>query len=304
MINCTIFSETVHIKRRHFIPLLTAAPFAGAVNLSAPDTSTRKFKIGLNAYSFNNMLINKKMTHGELLEFCAGTGFDAVDMTGYYFSTYPETPSDDELFAFKRKAHEVGVEISGTGVRNDFTVADPAALDKEIDLVKRWITVAAKLGAPVLRIFAGKIYAEGEERKTIKARINHAIKECLPVAAAHGIILGVQNHNDFLRTSAECYDLITPYKSPWLGLILDTGNFIAADPYEEIRKAIPLTVNWQVKEKLLINGRQVPMDLPRLTAIIKASDYKGNIPIETLGPEDPLIQVPLYFKQVAEHLLS
>jgi sugar phosphate isomerase/epimerase len=264
----------------------------------------RKFKIGLNAYSFNSMLMNKKMTHAELLEFCSRTGFDAIDMTGYYFSTYPETPPDKEIFAFKRKAHELGIEISGTGVRNDFTVADTAALEKEIDLVKKWIPVAAKLGAPVLRIFPGKIYAEREERKTVKTRIIHALNECLPVAASNGIILGIQNHNDFLRTADQCFDLISPFRSPWLGLIVDTGNFIAADPYEEIRKAIPLAVNWQVKEKLLINGKPVIMDLPKLCSIIKDSTYRGNIPIETLGPEDPLVQVPILFKEVFKHLFG
>lgn len=244
------------------------------------------------------------MTHTELAEFCSRTGFDSIDITGYYFSTYPETPSDQEIFTFKRKAHELGIEISGTGVRNDFTIADPVALDKEIDLVKKWITVAAKLGAPVLRIFPGKMYAEGEERKIVKARILHALNACLPVAASNGIILGIQNHNDFLRTADQCFDLISPFKSPWLGLIVDTGNFIAADPYEEISKAIPLAVNWQVKEKLLMNGKQVPMNLPRLAGIIKASGYKGNIPIETLGPEDPLAQVVLFFKEVTKYLLE
>jgi sugar phosphate isomerase/epimerase len=302
--NCTIFSKTAPIKRRHFLPLLSAAPFAASGSPLQPNAGNQKFKIGLNAYSFNSMLMNKKMTHAELLEFCCNTGFDAVDMTGYYFSTYPETPSDEETFAFKRKAHDLGIEINGTGVRNDFTVADPVALEKDIDLVKRWIIVAAKLGAPVLRIFPGKIYAEGAERKIIKDRITHALNQCLPVAASNGIILGIQNHNDFLRTAEQCFDLINPFKSPWLGLIVDTGNFIAADPYEEIRKAIPLAVNWQVKEKLLMNGKQVNMDLPKLCRIIKASNYKGNIPIETLGPEDPLVQVPLFFKEVLKHLFG
>jgi sugar phosphate isomerase/epimerase len=302
IINCTIFNKTALIKRRHFIPLLSATPFAAAAVPKAFSSGNRKFKIGLNAYSFNSMLMNKKMTHVELLEFCSRTGFDAIDITGYYFSTYPETPSDQEIFAFKRKAHELGIEISGTGVRNDFTVADTAALEKEIVLVKKWIPVAAKLGAPVLRIFPGKIYAEGEERKMVRARINQALNECLPVAVSNGIILGIQNHNDFLRTADQCFDLISPFKSPWLGLIVDTGNFIAADPYEEIRKAIPLAVNWQVKEKLLLNGKQVPMDMSRLSGIIKASDYKGNIPIETLGPEDPLTQVPLFLKTLSDLL--
>jgi hypothetical protein len=107
IINCTIFNKIAPIKRRHFIPLLSATPFATAAMPKAFSTGNQKFKIGLNAYSFNSMLMNKKMTHVELLEFCSRTGFDAIDITGYYFSTYPKTPSDQEIFAFKRKAHEL-----------------------------------------------------------------------------------------------------------------------------------------------------------------------------------------------------
>jgi hypothetical protein len=83
---------------------------------------------------------------------------------------------------------------------------------------------------------------------------------------------------------------------------VDTGNFIAADPYEEIRKSLPLAVNWQVKEKLLINGVQTPMDLKRLCSIIQSSNYKGNIPIETLGMNDPLNEVPVFYDKVKKHL--
>lgn len=260
--------------------------------------------MSLNAYSFNDMLMKKKISKDELLEFCANTGFDAVDMTGYYFSSYPETPSDAEIFGFKRKAHELGIEISGTGVRNEFSYSDKIAFNKEMDTVMRWIAVAAKLGAPVLRIFTAKQYSTGEERKRVYARIVHTLDKCLEKAKAHGIILGIQNHNDFLRTADECHELIGALNSQWLGLVVDTGNFIASDPYEEIRKALPLAVNWQVKEKLLINGVQTPMDLKRLCSIIQSSDYKGNIPIETLGMNDPLNEVPVFYDKVKKHLLG
>ena len=42
-------------------------------------------KISLNAYSFNIPLREGKMTLGDLLDFCAQTGFEGVDITGYYF---------------------------------------------------------------------------------------------------------------------------------------------------------------------------------------------------------------------------
>jgi sugar phosphate isomerase/epimerase len=271
------------------------------------DFATKKenrFRLSLNAYSFNDMLMKKKISKAEILEFCANTGFDAVDMTGYYFSTYPATPTNAEIFDFKRKAHALGIEISGTGVRNEFSYSDSTALGKEIDTVLRWIEVAAKMGAPVLRVFTAKQYSTGDERKRVNDRILFALNKCIEKAAAYGIVLGIQNHNDFLRTADECHELIGAVNSQWLGLVVDTGNFIASDPYEEIRKSLPLAVNWQVKEKLLINGVQTPMDLKRLCSIIKSSNYRGNVPIETLGMNDPLNEVPVFYDKVKKHLLK
>jgi sugar phosphate isomerase/epimerase len=291
------------LNRRDFLGLMPAISAAGLMPANSTDTPASKLRLSLNAYSFNDMLMKKQISKAALLDFCARVGFSAIDMTGYNFSTYPATPTDQEIFDFKRKAHEQGIEISGTGVRNEFSYPDDASLSKEVDLVKRWIEVAAKMGAPVLRIFTAKKYSEGDERKTVAARIISAIDQCLPVAAAHGVILGIQNHNDFLRTAIECDELIQPFNSPWLGLVVDTGNFIAPDPYEEIKRSLPLAVNWQVKEKLWINGVQTTMNLARLCTIIKDSNYKGNVPIETLGLNDPLNEVPIFFAKVKRHLL-
>ena len=295
-----------NLNRRNFLTALPAISLARAVPFSedfAPKKENR-LRLSLNAYSFNDMLMKKKISKAEILEFCANTGFDAVDMTGYYFSTYPATPSDAEIFDFKRKAHALGIEISGTGVRNEFSYSDSTALGKEIDTVLRWIEVAAKMGAPVLRVFTAKQYSTGDERKRVNDRILFALNKCIEKAAAYGIVLGIQNHNDFLRTADECHELIGAVNSQWLGLVVDTGNFIASDPYEEIRKSLPLAVNWQVKEKLLINGVQTPMDLKRLCSIIKSSNYRGNVPIETLGMNDPLNEVPVFYDKVKKHLLG
>ena len=292
-------------SRRNFlntIPLLAAAPLLSAkgeeTQQQLASTDWDHLKLSLNAYSFNDMLMKKQISKHEVLEFCAKTGFAAVDMTGYYFSTYPATPPTEEIYAFKRKAHELGIEISGTGVRNEFSHASSVALEKEIDLVKRWIEVSAMLGAPVLRIFTAKAYATGDERKRVEERIQYALRHCLHEAASNGVILGIQNHNDYLRTADECHELIQPFNSPWLGLVLDTGTFVSPDPYAEIAKSTPLAVNWQLKEKLIIDGKQTLMDLLRLCKIIRECGYRGNLPIETLGLNDPINEVPVFIDKV------
>src|SRR5438045_3900466 len=80
-------------------------------------------KVSLNAYSFSKLLNDQIKHRGpgislmDLLDFCAKNDFDGLDPTGYFFPSYPEVPSDDYVNNFKRKAFELGIGISGTGVR-------------------------------------------------------------------------------------------------------------------------------------------------------------------------------------------
>jgi sugar phosphate isomerase/epimerase len=257
-------------------------------------------KTSLNAYSFNAALTKGTVSLDQLLEFCAAQNFEAVDITGYYFKSYPAPPPDSEIFAFKRKAHKLGVAISGTGVRNDFTTDDPAMLATHIAHVKAWIEVAAKLGAPVLRIFSGLTYPAAAERYRYTDKVLDAIRQCLPVAAAHGVILAMQNHFDFIRRAEEAISLVQTINSPWLGLVLDIGSYRGPEPFEDIRKSIPYAVNWQVKEQMYVNEKEQRTDLRRLFDIIKASGYRGYLPIETLGPGDPFEKVPVFLQQVRQ----
>ena len=101
------------------------------------------------------------MTLTDAVHFCAQHGVDALDATGYYFPGYPNVPADEYIYNLKRTAFVNGVAISGTGVRNDFAVADAAARRNDVQMVKDWIVVASKLGAPVIRVFSGQARPAG-----------------------------------------------------------------------------------------------------------------------------------------------
>ena len=257
-----------------------------------------RFKLSLNAYSFNAPLRSGKTNLNEVIEFCASAGFDAVDLTGYYFPGYPEPPADEYVYQLKRKTHQLGVAISGTGIRNEFALTDQAARGTEVQLVKRWIEVAAKLGAPVIRIFSGKSLPEKFSREVVTDWITEDIKTCVAYGKEHGVIVAVQNHNDFIKTAAQAIELIKKVNSEWFGLVLDTGSFVTNEPYSEIAKAASYAVNWQIKEKLNYNGRTENMNLVKLFGIIKSSSYRGYLPIETLSAGDPFVIIPPFLKQV------
>ena len=261
-------------------------------------------KLALNAFSFNDLLVGKgqkdnkpALTLEELLDWCASQNIPAIDLTGYYFPGYPNVPSDQYIYALKHKAFKLGIDISGTGIRNNFASPDPEARAADVQRAKDWIIVAEKLGAPVLRLFAGEVPKGYENRWDDVAKwMIECYKECAAFGEQHGVIIGIQNHGDMLQTAEQCIRIVRAVDSNWAGLILDTGNFKVSDPYADIQSVIPYTVNWQVKESVFGLGSEIPTDYRRLIQIAKQSGYRGYLPIETLTvkgkPYDPFVLVP------------
>jgi len=243
----------------------------------------------------------KTMTVEEMFRISASIGFEAADLTGYYFSTYPAVPTDEEIYRYKKCAFLLGLDISGTGVRNDFTLADPEKRKLEVQLVKDWIIVASKLGAPVIRVFAGKGVPEGFTRKHVVEWMAKDLQECADFGAQHGVMVGIQNHNDFLKTAADVEEIMEQVKSDWFGLILDIGSFRTTDnPYKEIEQVVPYAINWQIKETVFIKNVETKTDLKKIAAILKNAGYRGYIPIETLGAGDPTEKVTHFYGEIKE----
>jgi sugar phosphate isomerase/epimerase len=250
-----------------------------------------RIKISLNAYSFNQPLSRGSMDLDDLLYYCANAGFDAVDITAYYFPGYPQVPSDEYLYYIKKTAFLLGLEISGTGVRNDFAYPDPVKRRESVELVKEWIIAAEKLGAPVIRIFAGHGNTDGYSREQVLEWMVKDIRECVEFGKNHGVVVAIQNHNDFIETADQAVEIMELLDSDWTGIILDTGSFRSGDSYEQIETTIPYAVSWQLKSKTYMNGVEENIDLVRLINIIRKSGYRGYVPIETLEPGDPVPHV-------------
>ena len=172
-----------------------------------------------------------------------------------------------------------------------------------MELAKKWIVVAAKIGAPVIRIFAGNQKHEGFAKAQVTDWMLEDIRTCVSYGQQHGVIVGLQNHNDFIQTADEINRIIDAIHSPWLGIILDTGSYRVHDPYAEIEKSIRHAVNWQIKEKVFVKGVEVDTDLNRIIHIIRASAYNGYLPIETLGEGDPKTKIVTLFERLKKAMV-
>jgi sugar phosphate isomerase/epimerase len=247
-----------------------------------------RYKYSLNAYTFTKALNDQLKGRGkglslfDLIDFCAANEFDALDPTGYFFPGYPKVPADKYLNDFKRHAFNNGVEISGTGVRNNFASPDKAARAADVQHVKEWVEVAARMGAPVLRVFAGP-EPEGYAWDDVAAWMVDDLKACVEHGKKYGVLIGVQNHGDMLKNADQVLKIVQKVDSEWFGVIVDTGYFLTPDPYVDIARVLPYGVNWQIKEKVGQKADSPPVDLKRIARIVIDGGYRGYLPIEVLA---------------------
>jgi len=301
-----------HVNRRQFLAG-AAATAAGATVLNAPTAQAATpvkrsggsyMKLSLAAYSFNRMLPRRQpkaewdkaeMTLDDFVQYCAGLNLDACEPTGYYF---PAEVTQDYLLHIKNMAYRLGLDISGTAIGNDFCLPPGDERDAQIAMCKEWIDHAAVLGAPHIRIFAGKVPNGGNEAEAVD-RCIEGINECLDYAATKGVFLGLENHGGITATPEQMLRIIEGVKdSPWFGVNFDSGNFRTDDPYRDLAKIAPYTVNAQIKVMVRPDGgEEVPADLDRIINILKDTGYRGYIVLE-YEEDNPKENIPRYIDEL------
>ena len=279
-----------------FLPAASALAVSDAYKRVGSD-----ILVGLAAYSFRNNFEfmkgepNKKlaeyapvMNMPKFIEFCAEHGVQGAELTSYFFP--PD--ADTAYFANCRKvAHVNGVAVCGTAVGNNFSYPMNAPERAEqMDYVKLWIDHASVMGAPHIRVFAGK-HPEGVSEEEAEQNAIDALSEASVYAAEKGIFLGIENH-DSIGTADRLLRIVKAVDSPWVGVNLDSGNFTSDDPYIDMEASAPYAVNVQLKTELKIGGKKVPADMERVIGILKDSGYAGYAVLEYEEDKDPYKHVP------------
>jgi sugar phosphate isomerase/epimerase len=259
----------------------------------------------------------------KLLDWCADPAhrFDTLDATGYYFPPgnfmgQPFTmPAASYLKAFKRKADDLGIPITGTGIHNDFANPDPAMRAADVSNFRRWIEVAKAIDAPVIRVFAGPVPA-GFGWDTVAAWMVDSLRQCADHAEDAGIKVCLQNHGDMIATSAQFIKVLKMIDNPrGLGADDDTGYFMDTKPdgtpdwYGAIARILPFSINAQVKTCLVPVKHHTPLpsertDVTKLMTIIRKSPFRKPLPIEVLEefntPYNPFVVTPQFLHTVRE----
>ena len=303
-------------SRRDF---LAASIAAGTALLStspavAAPTSTRKhlIQLAISSYSYWHFR-TAKVPIETVIEKIAALGVAGVDILHRQMDIPEKEPLTaahrSYLQRLKRHAFRNGVSLVCLSIHQDFV--DPSADYRraQVEHTLKCIEIAATLGIPSIRLNSGRWNTIASFDDLMKARgeepilpghtedegfkwCQDCIEQCLPRAAELGVVLALENHWGLTRTPAGLLRLLNSVQSPWLGGLMDTGNFLE-DPYPKLAAIAPKTVF--VQAKTYFGGGEwytLDLDYARIAKILADVNYTGWVSLEMEGKEHADTAVP------------
>ncbi|MEW6156574.1 MAG: sugar phosphate isomerase/epimerase family protein, partial [Verrucomicrobiota bacterium] len=292
--------------------LLLAAAAGAFSSLRAADSpkplarpqSAPQVKLALSSYSYWHFR-EPKTSIETVIENAARLGVNGVDVL------HRQMDSEERgyLQKLKRTAFQNGVDLICLSIHQDFVDPSPEERQKNIDHTLRCIELAYQMGIPCIRLNSGRWNTIRSFDDLMKARGDEpilpgytendgfkwcidCIEKCLPKAADAGVILALENHWGLTRTPEGLLRVLNAIQSPWLGGLMDTGNFLE-EPYEKLRQIAPRTVF--VQAKTYFGGGEwytLDLDYAKIAALLREVNYHGYISLEFEGKEPPETGVP------------
>lgn len=296
------------LSRRSFLATAAAAvPTALAVRAGANQpvpAPKRRPSLAISTYSYWHFR-TERVPIETVIDHAARLDVPGVDILHRQMES--EEPS--YVAGLKRHALVNGVSLVCMSIHQGFVSPDAEKRKRNIEHTIHCLELAADLGIPCIRLNSGTwgtsaSFDDLMANRGIETPLPgytdddgfgwciDAIEQCLPRAEQLGVMMGLENHWGLTRTSDGLLRILNAIDSPWLGGLLDTGNFLE-DPYDDLERVAPQAVFVQAKT-YYGDGEWYTLDLdyPRIAGILHQAGYQGFVSLEFEGKEDPLTGVP------------
>lgn len=291
------------VARRQFLKTAGAGMLAGAsldllgsssaqaqsVSPSVSAAKVSRLFSGCCAYTYRGEF-KQGLTLEKFIEKAVTLRLDAVDMTVYYMtSTDP-----GYLENLRHHGYKNAVAFSGAACGVSMVVADPAKRADTLVQIKKWIDVTDRLGAPHLRVFAGKL-PEGSTLPEATTWVVETMKAASDYSGKKGIMIGLEDHVGVSQSADVCLEIMHRVNSPYAGINIDISHFVPTptqDSYTQIAACIPYATNTHIRNTF-DDGSMIDMD--RLWKLFADGGFKGFLSYE--GEETNTPGVP---SQIAE----
>ena len=278
----------------------------------AASTGKKPVKLGICTYSYWHFK-PVKVPIETVIDKAAEIGVSGVDILHRQMDLPEREPLTASHRAYlqnlKRHAFRNGIALVAMSIHQNFVQAEAEARRKEVEHTHKCLEIAHELGIPCIRLNSGRWNTIKDFDELMKVRgvepilpghtedegfawCIECIEKCIPKAEQYGVVMALENHWGLSRTPAGQLRLINAVPSPWLGALMDTGNFME-DPYDKLRQIAPKTV--YVQAKTYYGGGEwytLDLDYDRIAKILADAGYSGYVCLEYEGKENADTAVP------------
>ena len=309
----------MNLTRRHFLAATTSASAALALgattstaHAAAKPSPRPRLKLGLSTYSYWHFK-TEKVPIETVIDKAAELGVEGVDILHRQMDIPEKEPLNAAGRAYlrklKRHAFTHGVDLICVSTHQSFVSPKPEEVTKNVEHTQKCIEIAYELGVPSIRINTGRWGTSKDFDELMKNRglepvlpghteeegfkwCIDGIQRCLAKAEECGVLLALENHWGLARTPEGLLRILNALPSPWLGGLMDTGNFLES-PYEKLKMIAPKTVF--VQAKTYPGGGEwytLDLDYKKIAKILADVNYRGYVALEMEGKENPDTAVP------------
>jgi len=265
-------------------------------------------KLGLSSYSLSRAINSGEMTILDAIQWIADNGGEHVEIVPIGFDLTDNLQLAEQI---RKKAGDVGIDVSNYAIGSNFLTEEPEAYKAEIERVKKQVDVANALGVKLMR-------HDVANRKDLSIKqflselelLAAACREVADYAAQYGITTSVENHGYFIQYSDRVQALVEAVGRPNFKTTLDIGNFLCADenPVNAVKKNLPYASIVHIKDFYVRPSYRNPgagwfqstggqylrgaitgqgdIDMWEVLRIVKHSGYNGYLSLEFEGMEE------------------
>jgi sugar phosphate isomerase/epimerase len=243
--------------------------------------------LGCSSQSYEDEIVDGRLSLPEWFRLCAeDLGLRAVELEDKHIGD----PAPARVAALRDAASRAGLEITNIALMNNFGAADAPRRRGEERRTVEWIAASQALGSKYLRTFAGWPEGSREARWTDMIA---SLRAVCAEAVSRGVRLVLENHNHggFVQRASDVDAIFGDVRSPALGLLLDTGNFL--DGQASIAQTASRA--WHVHAKftrVAPDGQDAAVDHRRALTLLRDAAYDGCVSVEYEGPEPGRTAVP------------
>ena len=261
--------------------------------------------IAVSTYSYWRYGVGRRLSIAECIRLAGQMGFDGVEI----LEKQMREKDNAACQKLKQLAAIEGLALCGLSTHQDFISPDRADRKRNVEITRRSIELAYRLGIPMMRVNTGRWGTSRSFTALMKNRgvepplpghtdedaypwVIDSLSQCVATAKKCGVTLGLENHWGLGLTPQGVRRIVKAVDSPWLRVTMDTVNFLE-DPYARLKLLAPQTVF--VQAKTYFGGGvwyTLDLDYARIAKILRDVKYRGWISLEYEGRESGRTAIP------------